>query len=618
MDSEKPKSPVNLGEGMVMMEGGSAISHNMGESIIDLDQSTNTIDNCGSNASTLGASGSNASPLVTTDNRFIIASGNTAISKPTAVKVPTFNGDNPEHYKSWKGFIELWKDICTVPKHQMAHRVILEGITPGSRASKELLLLPNEVYKTDNGIDVIFEKLDDIFLPFREYQTFIALREYHDIKRKSGVSISDHVTEWSQKLTELNKQAYTLDSVRALELLHSCELPFQERQTILNSVQKPLSITGMKDALRISYPHFKMTENSKSLDSSIFNENGHSSGQDSGTLFTQYRGAPRGRGRSNRGRSRGQIRYNHPYSRSNQTVKQAQFNRKGADGEYLRCYNCKSKEHLKQQCPELGPNTDRRCFICQAKDHFVAQCPQNAYKYKGALLTGKDSGEAVVQVTSHMSSAVESDYDFQEDEFILGGNTADDNQVIQYITNIETEETPIDRYDDGENFVLDALGKELNMKKELLQVDLFVGCASTQNGNTLQTLVTESKGYAVLDSGCSMNVCGAPWATDYFDGLDSEYQKLVTKEPSTHKFSFGGGHTVTSLMRITLPCWIAGKKGKIITDVVPCNIPLLLSRFTMEQCGFILDFGRRMVIWEGREIKLKLTSTGHYCLGLHL
>ena len=370
MDLEIPKSPVNIGEGIDPMEGGSTKSQNNGDE------------------------GSNLPQLEETDSMVTLGSVNISASKPSAVKVPTFDGNDPEHYKIWKGFVKLWKEICNVPSNQRAYRVILEGIRPGSKASKELLLLSNEVFKKDNGLDIIFEKLDEIFLPDRCFQAFQALQNYHDLKRKSSVAVSDHITEWSQKLTELNRQSCSWDSARGLELLHSCELPFQERQNILNSVPKPITIEGMKSALRMSYSHLKSKDDSRdSLDQFSFNDNDQNSGKDTGALYAQHRGAYKDtRGRSNN-------KYN-PYSRLNAAGKNMKWNRKGSDGEYLRCYECDSRKYFRHQCPEILYSNKEKDTLLVSKD----------------AVTSKDSDTTGVQIVSNL------DNDFGLDEFIMGGN----------------------------------------------------------------------------------------------------------------------------------------------------------------------------------------------------
>ena len=105
---------------------------------------------------------------------------------------------------------------------------------------------------------------------------------------------------------------------------------------------------------------------------------------------------------------------------------------------------------------------------------------------------------------------------------------------------------------------------------------MFVGCASSQTDN-LQKLLEESEGHAILDSGCSTTVCGEHWLGNFVQSLSDEDRFKIKIEPSSQTFTFGDGNTVTSKRKVTIPCYMGGSSGELTTDVVGCNIPLLLS-----------------------------------------
>ena len=65
---------------------------------------------------------------------------------------------------------------------------------------------------------------------------------------------------------------------------------------------------------------------------------------------------------------------------------------------------------------------------------------------------------------------------------------------------------------------------------------------------------------------------------------------------------------------MSLPSVLAGKKVLIETDVVKCDIPLLLSKEAMKKASMQIDFKNDTVIIFGERNKLLLTSTGHYCV----
>ena len=65
-------------------------------------------------------------------------------------------------------------------------------------------------------------------------------------------------------------------------------------------------------------------------------------------------------------------------------------------------------------------------------------------------------------------------------------------------------------------------------------------------------------------------------------------------------FTFGDGRSVKSDRRIVLPCRVGNTVGSIRTDVVPRNIPLLLSRATMKKGKMTINFENDKATFLGR------------------
>ena len=151
--------------------------------------------------------------------------------------------------------------------------------------------------------------------------------------------------------------------------------------------------------------------------------------------------------------------------------------------------------------------------------------------------------------------------------------------------------------------------KETNMT-------MFVGC--TGESVLANSLVDDSKGCGILDSGCTKTVCGERWVKDYIDNLSDYERSLVKTESSPASFTFGDGITVKSQKKLNLPCIIGGLRGKVVTDVVECDIPLLLSKKSMKSVGMILNFKEDNVKIGRKTIKLEVTTSGHYAMPLCL
>ena len=156
-------------------------------------------------------------------------------------------------------------------------------------------------------------------------------------------------------------------------------------------------------------------------------------------------------------------------------------------------------------------------------------------------------------------------------------------------------------------------------REENVQLSLFMGYTNGERNTKLEALLEESQGCAVLDSGCSNTVCGVQWFNNYIGQLTEYEMSKIVERSSTSTFTFGDGSTVPSIKKVTLPCYIGGVKSEITTDVVECNVPLLLSKRSMKTAEMVLDFKNDAVNVGGDWINLRCaTSGGHYLLPISL
>ena len=152
-----------------------------------------------------------------------------------------------------------------------------------------------------------------------------------------------------------------------------------------------------------------------------------------------------------------------------------------------------------------------------------------------------------------------------------------------------------------------------------VDLSLFVCLNSNEGGASKQEiLVSESDKCALLDTGCSTTVCGQRWFNNYVEHLSDYEKSLIGDYHTDATFTFGDGKTVNSSKRVSLPCWIGGMKANITTDIVQCNVPLLLSKKSMKKAGMVINFKEDTLNVCGKTLKLKDTSSGHYLLDISL
>ena len=69
---------------------------------------------------------------------------------------------------------------------------------------------------------------------------------------------------------------------------------------------------------------------------------------------------------------------------------------------------------------------------------------------------------------------------------------------------------------------------------------LFFGYANatTAQSAKLQSLISESHGHVVLDTGCSATVCGSKWYENYANELSKYDQSKIIENSSASTFTF--------------------------------------------------------------------------------
>lgn len=129
-------------------------------------------------------------------------------------------------------------------------------------------------------------------------------------------------------------------------------------------------------------------------------------------------------------------------------------------------------------------------------------------------------------------------------------------------------------------------------------------------------LLGETIGYAIIDSGCTSTVCGSQWLDTYLDTLSNALRRTVHVEPSRCPFRFGDGEIYTSNRVVDIPVFFGSQSARLRTDVVVCDIPLLLSRVSLKRADCHLDFTNDKIYMFGEEIPITISKSGHYCVPL--
>ena len=149
-----------------------------------------------------------------------------------------------------------------------------------------------------------------------------------------------------------------------------------------------------------------------------------------------------------------------------------------------------------------------------------------------------------------------------------------------------------------------------------VEEEIYIGLFQSNIPSSLDeitVLLGETLDMAVIDSGCPKTVCGQDWYNEYMKSRaesDSKIQSLESKAT----FRFGDSPPVSAIKKVLLPMNLAGKDVHLETEVVPSNVPLLLSKETMKKANARLNFDQDTINLFGVEQAMVCTSTGHYAI----
>ena len=148
------------------------------------------------------------------------------------------------------------------------------------------------------------------------------------------------------------------------------------------------------------------------------------------------------------------------------------------------------------------------------------------------------------------------------------------------------------------------------------EVTLLTKGMDIRNGDAMVSLLCKTFNSALLDTGCPTTVCGKRWLECYLKSLPEDMREKVKYRKSAKTFRFGDGKPVLSESLVSIPAVIGGTRVNINAEVVPCDVPFLLSKKAMSKAKAKLLFGMDTIEIFGKNIKLETTANGHYKLPL--
>ena len=129
--------------------------------------------------------------------------------------------------------------------------------------------------------------------------------------------------------------------------------------------------------------------------------------------------------------------------------------------------------------------------------------------------------------------------------------------------------------------------ERLNQLEELLSKFEFVGMSrAVENAYLAKSDELATK--AIVDSGCTSNVCSLTWLRRFEAIMQTEYPKVKIND-GVKTFIFGAGDEQRELFRVSLNVTLFGHFVQIVTSVVDSeSTPFLLSRRQLEEWDAVI------------------------------
>ena len=513
------------------------------------------------------------------------------ITMATQAKLPPPVYKAGRSYRIYKTELLLWSAATTVPAKQQAAAIVLSLPDDGACRLRTIILerLPLEKLTADKGLEEVIGVLDELLGKDELEECLTDFEEFEDYRR-SNEPVNEYIIVFETKYNRVKDKGITLPpEVLAFKLIRGANISAEDRKIVLTG----LDYTKKEELFNQGKTALKKFcgKGGKHTSSSVGSADAISVKQEvfassSGPFRGRYQG--RGRGRAPPAPSG---RGFWPHQNSSSAVSwrgrggPSPGNWRGPAAAPSRGSGAPWTAETPKR-PVNPPDVTGKpmlCKSCGSYRHFLKDCP-DSWEHR------KPTHVNFVDEQAHES------YMYQPEQ---------PGQYYEYEQEYYQEGLPQDQYYDEQSVAQDT---------EEPYLTLFTGHDQSHMSN----FVAEAQNCAVLDTACGSTVCGVEWFDSYVEQLsDSDTSKMTHvagKGAST--FKFGAGPLIYSLGTYEIPVCLAGKKVMLKTDVVDCEVPLLLSKSAMKSAGIVINMNSDSAIIFGKSVLLNTTSSGHYCVPL--
>ncbi len=473
------------------------------------------------------------------------------------LEIPRLN--DFDSYDTYKDVVDLWKVTTDHPKRKLG-AYLVTGLPNKSKVFGDNIQeglfakhRPAELANDDTGIDKVLNYLDGILSKTPRSQSMEAFAKIHFFRRKPNQKIAEYIREFDILTNKCKNKNCTIDpNQKTFVLLLGANLT-QVQYEMVKGIMDDCEDSELYDKVKEKLL-FLLTNSLGDVCSN--NGNGKSESQPlDEAFFTQHEEAFlswQSRKKYYKGKQGSQHHKSDKWNNKNNSNSFQNYKSKANTS-----YNKKLEEDLN---PKDKMGRRLKCRECGSHKHLQKGCLYFQQRKKG-----------------HQAYVME------------GEDTSDEGSVTEGDSD----------YDDANEHI----------EKERV---LF-----TNDKAELSRFTAESLCSAALDTCCTASVSGEKWMDIYLQALPEHMKKRV-KGPFTTgtEFTFGNNESLKSGKAFKIPIIIANDIHDIIVDVIPSDIPLLLSKTHMKEMGIALNMTDDTATAHGRPLKVNTTSAGHFILNL--
>ena len=463
-----------------------------------------------------------------------------------------------EPYISWKDELKIWQNFTDIDAKKQGGAVFLSLPNPSSARDAVLELGPT-VINGDDAVTKIIEKLDTLFLKDSNIATYQAWQKFIKFVRPPDMNMSDYTIEFNRLYNFCEKnQLVQPTGVLAIQFLESANLPPEQHRLALATCGSMTYETMKSQVLKIS--------------TDIANPSVSKALQEPSKLLQSH-----------------EIKIESPTLQATGYDNQLYYEDYADD---------------EDQEEEEGEATDtfygHSSYNNYSNNTYANKRPYNAY--------GQSSR------ARRPSRANYGNYR----GFRPQGNSQPQNWRSNSYRGSSSATKPPQRRPTPNP--PDKYGRPRQCRECLSIYHLEDRCPELESNIVLftdevspaSTLLEETLGCMVVDSGCIHTVSGKIWLESYIDSLSCKDRKSITYEESNFSFKFGNGASFKSLKKVTVPVYLGKMRIRVTTDVVDCEIPMLFSKNSLKKGNGTIDFAHDTIRILKQSLSLENTSTGHY------